>query len=191
MGGMSAQHAEKPSVFPSITSVIKPAVESWTLTEADVNAWLKQAHQGDVLRYAVGPTLIQGAAAARIRQLIGSQDVVPLPQRRNAAGGFDYRVARNRVRVVKQRPAKLDAGMAAVLAKLEEAADAKARCPSDAELGQALGGSADQVKWAIKKLRAARFIQTRVVATQAAPKFRVVTICRTGAETALPDGVAQ
>lgn len=157
------------------------------MTAADVDAWLKRSKPGDVLVYARGPSLIQGAAAARIRALLDSEEVIALPQRRNAGGGFDYRVVRYRVRVVcDRRPAQCDAAMAAVLARLEEAAAAGDRCPSDAELGRALGGSADQVKWAIKKLRASKLIATRICATQANPRFRVVTICRTGAQTAAP-----
>lgn len=163
------------------------AVESWTSTAADVDAWLDRAKQGDVLIYAHGPTLIQGAAAARIRKMIDDGDVVALPQRRCADGGFDYRVARNRARLVSQRAPVCDPTMMRVLLEVQADAAAHRRCRSDAELGQATGLTADQVKWQLKKLEAGKFIARRTVGCRADPKFRVVKVVATGAETAMPE----
>lgn len=184
-GGNAAQTVEVNAFFTAPSRA--PAVESWTLTAAQVDKWLKTARVGDVLRYAHGPCLVQGSAAARIRELIASEDVTALPQKRADDGGFDYRVVRNRVRVVRNVPSVVDRGMAAVLQLLTEAADAKAPCPSDSDMGRQLGGTPDQVKWALRKLVAAKLVATRIVGTRRNPKFRVVTILATGAETAMPE----
>lgn len=161
-------------------------VESWTLTEADVDAWLRGSRQGDVLVYAHGPSLIQGAAAARVRVLIDSHEVIALPQRRAGDGGFDYRIARNRVRTVTERPPVCDPHMMAVLLVLQDAAAAGERCPSDADMGARTGLSAEQVKWQLRKLQSGKFIQRRFVPIPGDPKYRVVKVVATGAETAMP-----
>lgn len=184
MGGIATQPIDSTVFFP--TRRPPPAVESWTLTGDQVDQWLKRARPGEVLVYAHGPSLIQGAAAARIRALIKSDDVIPLPQRRSADGGFDYRVVRNRVRTVRNAPVRLDAGMRGVLDLLTEAAAQGRRCPSDADMGARLGGTPDQVKWAVRRLVAGKWIETRIVGTPRNSKFRVVRILSTGAETALP-----
>lgn len=162
-------------------------VESWTITEADVDAWLSHARQGDVLVYAHGPSLIQGAAAARIRALIEARDVLALPQRRVADGGFDYRVVRHRVRVVTERAPVCDPNMLAVLTELQDDAQRGRRCRSDDELGEATGLSANQVKWQLKKLEAAGMIERRTLHVAGDAKFRVVKVIATGMETRGPE----
>lgn len=191
MGGIAAQdfggaYARRGS---------RTAVESWTLTVVQVERWLRSARQGDVLAYAHGPTLVQGDAAARIRKLIDSGEVIALPQRRADDGGFDYRVVRNRVRVVKPPRAVANDVLGnpaaqAIFDRLQLAVERAERCPSDAALATGAGCTIDQAKWQLKKLAGAGLIATRAVPTQVDPKFRVVTICATGAETALPGGAA-
>lgn len=183
-GGYATQLVETGAFFARSTRA--PAVESWTMTADQVDAWLKAASVGDVLRYAHGPSLIQGAAAKRVRDAIDLGEVIPLPQKRCDDGGFDYRVVRNRVRVVRNVPSALDAGMRAVLQLLTEAAELGRVAPSDSAMGAALGGTPDQVKWALRKLVAGKWIETRIQASPRNPKFRVVKICATGVQTAGP-----
>jgi hypothetical protein len=187
-GPASTRHVggERPSEQPRRT---RP-VESWTATEADVLAWLDSARQGDRFIYAHGPSLIQGAAAALVGRLKDTGEIVP-HNKRSEDGGFDFIVIRNRVRTVTARPPVCDPHMMAVLLVAQEAAAAGERCPSDAEIGARTALSADQVKWQLKKLEAGRFIARRFVPTAAEPKFRVVKVIATGAETAGPDGGAK
>ena len=168
-------------------------MDCWTLSIASVDRWLKNSQTGDTLIYAHGPTIIDQALAEHMTRLAAAKEV-HLHPRRSTDGGLDRVAVRNRVRVAlpsRQRPtaaAALDPAMAALLLKLKHCAREGARCQSDKALGASLGLTADQVKWAMKKLKTAGLIQTRIVATPSDAKFRVVTIVATGFETALPKG---
>jgi DNA-binding MarR family transcriptional regulator len=77
--------------------------------------------------------------------------------------------------------------MMAVLVELQDDAQNHRRCRSDADLGEATGMTADQVKWQLKKLEARRMIERRTVPKRpATARFRVVKVVATGAETAGP-----
>jgi hypothetical protein len=80
--------------------------------------------------------------------------------------------------------------MMAVLVELQDDAQNHRRCRSDAELGEATGMTADQVKWQLKKLGEAKMIERRIVPAPGDLRFRVVKVVATGAETALPGGAA-
>lgn len=173
----------------SAAAARRAAVESWTVTEADIDAWLKTAQVGDLFVYCHGPQLVQGAAAARVRALAAAGEVIPHNKRADD-GGLDFFVRRNRVRVVTHRAPVCDPCMLAVLVVLQEAAQDGRRCPSDADLAQAVDLSADQVKWHLKKLEQARFIARRCAPTRGDNRFRVVKIIATGMETAGPGACA-
>jgi hypothetical protein len=159
------------------------AQESWTVTEADIDAWLKTAQVGDTFVYCHGPDLIRGGAYARVQALVTSGDVIPHHRRAND-GGFDYFVRRNRVRVVT--PRICDPMMMSVLLVVQDAAQDGRRCPSDAQIGEAADLSPDQVKWCLKKLDAAGFITRKCVPVPGDARFRVVKVIATGCETAGP-----
>jgi hypothetical protein len=163
-----------------------PAVESWTATAADVEAWLKRAKPGDRFVYATGPTLIQGAAAALVRKLRDAGEIASHNQRNRHSNVLEYVAIRNRVRVVTQRPPVCCPNMMAVLVELQEAAQAGARCPSDSEIGDRAGLTSGQVKWQLEKLEAAKMIERRNVPAPGDSRFRVVKVIATGAETAGP-----
>lgn len=187
-GGSTAQQLGASGFAPRGPK--RPAVESWTLTAEAVERWVKGAQTGEQLVYAHGPNLIDGAVAARVRELAAISEVLPR-QRRAADGSLDYFVIRNRVRVVRpprQGPAAIVLGdhERAILMKLKEAARTGQRCPSDSALGFAVGLRPDQAKWQLRKLTQKGLIKTRVVTTPTNPKFRIVTIVETGFETAAP-----
>jgi hypothetical protein len=177
------------SIRPSEQRRRPAAVESWTATAADVEAWMKHAAPGDRMVYASGPTLVQGAAAALVRKLADAREVAS-HNRRNPDGVLEYVIIRNRVRVVTQRAPVCNPLMMAVLIELQDDAQNHRRCRSDAELGEATGMTADQVKWQLKKLGEAKMIERRIVPTPGDLRFRVVKVLATGAETALPGGAA-
>jgi hypothetical protein len=91
------------------------------------------------------------------------------------------------VRVVTQRAPVCDPNMLAVLVVIQDAAANGERCPSDAAIGAETGLTADQVKWQIKKLAAAKIIAKRVVAAPGDSRFRIVKVIATGAETRGPE----
>lgn len=159
------------------------ASECWTVTAADIDAWLKTAQPGEAFVYAHGPQLVQGGAAARVTELTAKGEVTP-HHKRASDGGFDFLIRRNRMQV--RRAPVCDPNMLAVLVVLQDAAANRERCPSDAEIGEATGLTADQVKWQLKKLEGAAFIIRRTVRAKADPRFRVVTVVATGASTAGP-----
>jgi hypothetical protein len=134
--------------------------------------------------YAHGPQLVQGGAAARVKELPRPGNVTP-HHKRAADGGFDFLIRRNRVRAIVRAPV-CDPMMLAVLVVVQDAAANGERCPSDAEIGAATGLTASQAKWQLQKLEGASFIVRRTVWTKADPKFRVVTVVATGASTAGP-----
>lgn len=159
-------------------------VESWTSTAADVEAWLSRAKAGDRFVYATGPSLVRGAAAALVGKLRDAGVVSP-HNRRNDAGVLEYVIVRCAARKVV-RPPVCDPNMMALLVELQDDAQNHRRCRSDAELGNAIGLTADQVKGQLKKLEAARFIERRTVPIGSDPRFRIVRVIATGAETAGP-----
>jgi len=183
-GGISAQRAIEggPAMPPA-----KP--EDWILTPGELERWVKGARQGERLIYAGGLQLVRGATAELARKLAADEEVT-LNQRRAASGGFEYLATRNRIRVAAPRPAQagpvLDPAMSALMLKLKMIARQGGRCPSDAALGEAIGLSKPQVKWALRKLVAAHQIRTRVVPTAAESKYRIVTIVASGLETLAP-----
>jgi hypothetical protein len=160
-------------------------VESWALPAEQVERWLKSARVGDQLVYARGPSLIGCAAAELVRRLAREGAVYPFPRRFDEQCS-DYIVRLLRVRVVTQRTPVVDPNMLAVLVVIQDAAALGERCPSDAAIAAETGLSADQVKWQLKKLMAARMIEKRIVACTTDPKFRVVRVVATGAETRGP-----
>jgi hypothetical protein len=162
------------------------AVESWTATAADVEAWMAAAKPGDRFVYATGPTLIQGAAAALVRKLRDAGEIASHNQRNRFSNALEYVAIRNRVRVVTQRAPVCCPNMMAVLVELQNAAQAGIRCPSDSEIGARTGLTGGQVKWQLEKLEAAKMIERRNVPAPSDSRFRVVKVIATGAETAGP-----
>lgn len=160
------------------------ASECWTVTAADVDAWLRTAQAGEAFVYAHGPQLVQGGAAGRVAELTKSGDVTP-HHIRTDDGGFDFLIRRNALKRTARAPI-CDPIMLSVLVVLQDAASNKERCPSDAEIGEAAGLTADQVKWQLKKLEGAKFIIRQTLKTRADPRFRMVTVIATGAATAGP-----
>lgn len=162
------------------------ASESWIVPAADIDAWLKIAKTGETFIYCHGPQLVQGAAAARVRDLAEAGEVIPHHKRADD-GGFDFLVRRNRVRTVTApRAPVIDPAMMAVMLVVNDAAQARRRCPSDAAIGEAASLRAPQVKWQLQKLKEARMIECRTVPAPGDNRFRVVRIVATGAETAGP-----
>lgn len=187
-GGIAA--AVTPPFIAAPVVAVRPAVESWTLTLVQVERWFKAAAPGDRLVYAHGPQLVDGAAAARIRELATTEEVLPF-QRRHEDGGFDYVAMRSRVRIV--RPSRTEADLVLadgaanrIFLRLKEQARRGERCDSDAALAALAQVTTDQAKWRLRRLTSAGLISTRVVSVPTDPKYRVVTICATGCETALP-----
>lgn len=166
-------------------------IESWSKPLAAVERWLKSSRTGDQLVYAHGINLLDLELGQEMRRLHEAGEV-RLRQRRTDDGGIDFYVIRNRVRVqLPPRPRRqagpvMDPAMSAVFLRLKAEARQGLRCSSDKVLGETLGLTADQVKWAIRKLVAAELIRTRLVPTRCEPKYRVVSIVATGLETALP-----
>lgn len=156
--------------------------ESWTVTAADVDAWLRTADVGEAFVYAHGPQLVQGGAAQRITQLTQSGDVTP-HHVRTPDGGFDFLIRRNRVKVTKAPVCAPD--MLALLVELQDAAMNARRCPSDADLAEATGFVVGTVKWLLKRLEDGGFIRRATLRTRTGP-FRQVTVVATGATTAGP-----
>lgn len=180
----------KPQSFQPLPRLHRrPAVESWTLTVEQVEHWYKAARTGEVLVYAHGPSLIPGGAGARVRELIGTREAIPLPLVRAVDGGFDYRVARNRIRlVVDRRDSSLTPLAEAILERIEHAAAAGERCPSDSALGRAFNVTTDQAKWALRTLTQSGRIRTRMMPTRTEPRFRIVEVLASGKQTAGPGG---
>jgi hypothetical protein len=162
------------------------ATPCWTSTADDVDAWLRTAEAGDTFVYAYGPQLVQGGAAARVTELTKAGDVTPHHKRR-PDGGFDFLIRRNAAKKISCAPV-CTPDMLAVLVVLQDAADAKRRCPSDDAIAAETGLSARRVKYQLDKLEAARFIARRTVKTgiQRDPYHRIVTVIATGASTAGP-----
>lgn len=166
------------------------ASESWTHTADEVDAWLKTARPGETFLYAHGPQLVQGGAAARVRDLTKKGDVTPHHQRA-PDGGFDFIVRRccRRPRSSAAREPVVSAAMMAVLVAVQEDAQAARRCRSDSEIAAATRLTPDQVKWQLKKLEEAKFISRQTInVSRADPRFRVVTIIATGQSTLTPSG---
>lgn len=184
--GFAPDAAAPAADKPSRAATARDAVESWTSTAADVEAFVKRARPGDRFVYATGPTLVQGAAAALVRKLDAAGEVAAHNRRNKATGGLEYVIIRNRIRVVTQRPPVCTPLMMAVLVELQDAAMNKRRCPSDAEIGLATGMTADQVKWQMKKLEEIGLIIRRMVPAPGDNRFRVVKVIATGHETACP-----
>lgn len=183
MGGTALRQSQpEPTGRP-------PAIESWTSTLADVEAWLKRAKVGDRLIYAHGPFLVRGAGAEYLFAL-GQQNVVFLYQKRAADGLTDYCAMRNRVRLIIDRPAKvrteLTPVMNGLLMRLKAAARQGQRCPTNIELAEALGTTIEDAKWQMRKLASAGLIRTRLMPAPGEPKFRIVEIVATGHCTAAP-----
>jgi len=174
---------------PGYRSGRRAAVESWTATSDDIDAWLKIARVGDTFVYCYGPELIRGAAFKRVSDLARAGEIIP-HNRRRGDDGFDFFIRRSRVRVVTQRPAPpaCDPDMLAVLLILQDAAQHGRRCPFDTDIAAALDLTADQVKWRVAKLADARLIERRTLPLRGGAKFRIVKIVSTGMETAGPGG---
>jgi DNA-binding HxlR family transcriptional regulator len=164
------------------------AAECWTVTAADVDAWLEIAMPGERFVYAHGPQLVQGGAAGRVGELARAGDVTP-HNRRTDDGGFDFFVLRtSRARTPINREPVCTPHMVSVLVAVQEDAQLKRRCRSDSEIGAAVGITADQVKWQLRKLEEAKFIVRTTVPTRSDSKFRVITVTATGQSTAGPEG---
>jgi hypothetical protein len=189
-GGFATAQAQAASVgFLPPSAAKHPASECWTVTAADVDAWVASARPNETFIYAHGPQLVQGGAAARVSALHRSGDVTP-HQRRAGDGGFDFIVRRCQPRRAVSEPV-CTAMMMRVLVAIQEDAQAKRRCRSDSEIGAAADLSPAQVKWQLNKLEDARFITRRIVPARADPKFRVITVTATGQSTAMPEGMAE
>lgn len=160
------------------------ATESWILPVAQVNAWHRAAKPGERLIYAKGPQLLHGETTLRLRQLAECDAVHLFHRRSQDQAGFDYIAQRREDRVIKQQAP--DPQMMAVLLTFKSVAIAGGRCPTDAELAEAMGLAVSQVQWLIAKLKKARLITTRLVPSLDTPRFRIVTIVSTGQETAGP-----
>lgn len=166
------------------------AVSSWALDPVAIDKWLKSAAVGDRLIYAHGWTIVNDATGARLRQLQADGQVSLHHDRSDLDGAKDYLAIRRRVSVVSApRAPKVahDPTMAAVLAKLKEAARKGLRCPSDRALGDMLGITADQVKWAMRKLVRDGRIHSEVRPVPGEARYRVVTIAADGLSTAEPE----
>lgn len=168
--------------------------DSWCRSIPAIDAWLADSKPGDQIVYNHASFMLDPELAKHMRKLEGRGEVC-LNQRRASDGAIDYVATRNRVRVttLPKQPSKpsaveLDPEMSALFLRLKACARGRERCPSDTVLGQPLGLSPHQVQWAMKKLKAAGLIRTRLVPTASDPKYRVVTIVATGLETALPAG---
>lgn len=182
-GGLSSAPASGFEARSS-TRGIPHTVESWTCTEADLAAWFRNAKSGDRFIYAKGPCLVQGAAAALAGRLAKDR-AISTHNRRDASGTLEYLAIRC-APLATVRPPVCDPNMMALLVELQDDAQNKRRCRSDAQLGLAIGLTADQVKGQLKKLEAARMIERRTVATPNDARFRIVRVIATGAETAGP-----
>lgn len=190
---MAAARRAGPSILsdPSLRVVSAPI--DWVLTCQEVEDWMKQARCGERLRYGQGRQLVRGATSALMRRLADAGDV-HLFQPRSASGdGFDFLAVRNRIKVEVQHKAPriqagpaLDPNSSALLLKLKTVARLGDVCPSDKQLGLALGLTRDQVKWSLKKLVTADLVATRIEPTARHPKFRVVRIIASGRETKGP-----
>jgi hypothetical protein len=172
---------------PIAAAARRTAVESWTVTEGDIDAWLKTARIGETFVYCHGPQLVQGAAAARVRALADAGEVIP-HNKRAGDGGLDFFVRRNRVRVVTQRAPVCDPQMMAVLLVIQDAAQDGRQCPTDVDIAADTDLHVEQVKWALRKLVDAKFIERRTVAVpgKGTARFRIVKVIATGMETAGP-----
>lgn len=198
-GGLSAQRASGAVTLGGVqvgrlVSMEVPAepvliAESWSLPIDAVERWLKSAKPGETLVYAVGPAILDVKLAQRMNALAADGQVRIHP-RRSPTGVLERVAIRNRVAVttLRTKPGPvLDAAMSGVLMQLKEAARRGLRCPSDLELSKATGLSKGQVKWAILGLKRKQLIRTRTVpVSPQEPKYRVVTIVATGAETLAP-----
>lgn len=188
-GGIQPGIVRDPAAFgfaapPAAVVQSGRASECWTVTADDVDAWLRIAQPGQTFIYCHGPQLVQGGAAARVRDLTAEKSVTP-HHKRTADGGFDFFIRRNRPPPVHRAPV-CDPVMIALLVELQDAAQGGRRCPTDAALGHAVGLTAPQVKWWLRKLEDSKFIRRRTVKTAADPRFRIVTIVATGQSTAEP-----
>lgn len=180
-GGLSTASAFGFAASPAVLRSGSPA-ECWTVTAADVDAWLRTAQPGELFVYAHGPQLVQGGAAARVYELAKRGDVTP-HNKRAEDGGFAFLIVKNKVKITRAPVCAPD--MLAVLVVLQDAAATGARCPSDSEIADATGIPAGTVKWLLKRLEDGRFIQRQTLRTRAGP-FRQVTVVATGAATAGP-----
>lgn len=175
---------------------LAPAFDGWVRPIAAIDAWLNGAQCGDRLTYAHGHTLLDEQLAAHMGKL-QHEGEVRLHRNRADDGAFDYFAIRNRVRVqLPPRPRRqagpvLTPAMSAVFLKLKAVARLKQRCPTNQQLASDLGLSAEEVKWAMRQLRAGELIHTRLVPVPGDPKYRIVTIVATGLETASPKGAAR
>lgn len=185
-GGINAVNVDQATGAPVGSPTRRHAVESWTATADDVRAWLKHSHAGDSLVYARGPSLVRGAAAALVGQLIDTGEVRS-HNRRAADGGLEFFIVRK-----AKRPAAIvaapvfDPPMLAVLTVIQSVASMRQRCPSNQAIGEATVLSVGQVKWALEKLERAAAIKVTCAPVPGEPKFRVVEVVATGCRTAGP-----
>jgi hypothetical protein len=181
-GGSSSSSFGFPAPVAAVVQSSR-AAESWTVTAADVDAWLRTAHPGEAFVYAHGPQLVQGGAAGRVAALTQSGDVTP-HHKRTADGGFDFIVRRCAPRPSARAPV-CTADMLSVLVELQDAAMNRRKCPSDADLAHATGVAPGTVKWLVRRLEEGGFIKRQTLRTRSGP-FRQVTVVATGATTAGP-----
>lgn len=166
------------------------AGETLYASPAELEAWFARARPGERRTYALGPVLDRGNAA------------VQLVRRWQAAGQvtFTEQLGANRVRyrlIERTRPEPAPPGAStrrsrrqldeaeALIAAIEDAARGKRPCPSNAELGLAIGASRDRAKYLLRQLVAAGRLAVWSLHS-GGETVRVVGITATGQTTALP-----
>jgi hypothetical protein len=158
-------------------------------TVHQLDDFVRRAEPDQRFVYCEAPDLIRGETSDRVAELRRQGLVIPAQERR-AGGGFRFLVVRTRYKPRPKadpvREALGDSATARILRRLERAAEAGERCPSDAELAEDCGlNTRNEAQWRVRKLAALGVIES-VVATERNVRTRVVTIVHSGKRTAPP-----
>ncbi len=164
-------------------------------TPAMIDAWMERARPGDLFVYASRAYLPRGSAGgARMRQL-ADRGLVHLFQARSAVDPsiFNYRAVRTAKASALTRPVRPVLAAPAASVSIDEAAAidallpvierfaAKGRpCPTDKQLGERCGLSADAIAPTLEAMVASHLIR---IQGARAPTYRRILILSTGAIT--------
>lgn len=157
-------------------SVVRTSAD-WILPRRDAETWIRSARPGERLLYGQGLRLVRGETSEMLRDAQQSGDVLLFQPRSSDGVRFDFVAIKRLTERSRQMAGRTaDPALRLIFRRLQRAALAGERCPSDRMLGALTGLRIPQVQWRLQKLINDGKIRSRTEWCPGEPRFRIVSI---------------